>query len=251
MAETEQVKRKRGLADVPKPVRERWGRRFRHKWAWIVARRWARWKLPRREKRNRVEALKAFETVRFFAHKNEHGKMRGTATLFNIGLYLMIAHRDIQAIKIDALTHPDEWTRKLNARIILLTIYEWDADEVTGKALQEAMDLMLIPEDLRKEANTALRRLRKIQERAQKKFSFIRNAAIAHRDPNALTQYRAIRDLNVKEVWDIAAEFFAEIESFMGTHTRLMLAGNTLDSYLRQWSASTKIEEEEKSLKSD
>ena len=33
-----------------------------------------------------------------------------------------------------------------------------------------------------------------------KKFSFIRNAAIAHRDPNALVQYRAIRDLNVDDV---------------------------------------------------
>jgi hypothetical protein len=41
----------------------------------------------------------------------------------------------IQAIKIDALTHPDEWTRKLQARVILLTIYEWDADEVSGRAL--------------------------------------------------------------------------------------------------------------------
>jgi hypothetical protein len=61
--------------------------------------------------------------------RNEHGRFRGVSTLFNIGLYLLIAHKDIQAIKIDALTHPDEWTRKLLARIILLTIFEWDAEK--------------------------------------------------------------------------------------------------------------------------
>jgi hypothetical protein len=84
-----------------------------------------------------------------------------------------------------------------------------------------------------------LRRLRKVQERAKKKFQFIRNAAIAHRDPNALTQYRAIRDLNVTDVWEIAAEFFAEIENFIRVQTRIMEAGNTLESHLRQWSAGS------------
>ena len=233
-------KKKRSVADVAKPVRDRWGRRVRHRWAIALARRWARWKLPRKERLNRKVTLETFETIRYYAHRNEDGKMKGVATLFNIGLYLMIAHRDIQAIKIDALTHPDEWTRKLNARIILLTIYEWDADQVTGRALQEAMDLMLIPDDLRREANETLRRLRKVQERAKKKFQFIRNAAIAHRDPNALVQYRAIRDLNVKDVWDIAAEFFAEIEKFIGIQARIMIAGNTPQSHLRQWSAGNR-----------
>jgi hypothetical protein len=202
-----------------------------------------RWKLPRAERKRREALERAFETTKHWAIKTEHGKMSGVSTLLNVGFYLLIALRDIQTVKIDALTHPDEWSRKLNARVILLTIYEWDADEVSGRSLQEALDLMLISDDLRREAIASLRMLRKIQERAKKKFSFIRNAAIAHRDPNALVQYRAIRDLNVQDVWDIAAEFFAEVENFMSVLTRLMTAGNTLPSYLRQWSASTKAEE--------
>jgi hypothetical protein len=49
-------------------------------------------------------------------------------------------------------------------------------------------------------------------------------------------------------VWNIAAEFYAEIGNFISLLTRLMEAGNTLQSYLRQWSATTKVEEEVKTL---
>jgi hypothetical protein len=197
-----------------------------------------RWKLPRAERQRRAALEAAFETTKYFAIKNENGKFKGLSTLFNIGLYLLIADRDIQAVKIDALTHPDEWTRKLNARIILLTIYEWDIDKVSGRELKQAMELMLISEDLKHEAIDALRGLRVIQRKANKKFVFIRNAAIAHRDPNALVQYRAIRELKVDEVMEIGMEFFAAVENFVGVLTRLMIAGNTMPSFLKQWSAA-------------
>jgi hypothetical protein len=105
------------------------------------------------------------------------------------------------------------------------------------------MDLMLIPEELKHEASASLRRLRRIQEKATKRFGSVRNAAIAHRDPNALIQYRAIRDLDVLEVINFAIQFFDEVDTFTSVLTRLLVAGNTFPSYLRQWSASTKAEE--------
>jgi hypothetical protein len=199
--------------------------------------------LPIKERKRREALEQAFETAKHFAQTHENGKMKGVSTLFNIGLYLLIADRDIQAAKIDALTHPDEWSRKLHARIILLTIYEWDADKVSGRDLRDAMDLMLIPEELKREASASLRLLREIQQKATGKFASIRNAAIAHRDRNALIQYRAIRDLNVKEVMDIAIEFYDEVGTFISVLARLMVVGNTLPSHLRQWSSSAKAEE--------
>ena len=230
---------KKRLGDQPKPVIRRWWRLKNRKLAQKVARAYGRWKLPRQERKRREALESTFETIKNFAIKNENGKFKGTFTLFNIGLYLLIADRDIQAVKIDALTHADEWTRKLCARIILLTIYEWDADKVTGRELKNALELMLIPEDLRREAIQSMRALRVIQRKAHKQFSFIRNAAIAHRDRNALVQYRAIRDLKVDEVFAIGVEFFAAAEKFISLLTRLMLAGNTLPSFLNQWSAAT------------
>jgi hypothetical protein len=56
-------------------------------------------------------------------------------------------------------------------------------------------------------------------------------------------QYRAIRDLNVKQVWDIGAEFFVAIERLTDILTKLMAAGNTSASFLRQWAASTKTDQ--------
>jgi hypothetical protein len=90
----------------------------------------------------------------------------------------------IQALKIDALTHPDEWTRKLHARIILLTIYEWDADKVTGRGLKDALDTIQGSPALTVQAVDALRALRRVQRKVTKEYGFVRNAAIAHRDPN-------------------------------------------------------------------
>lgn len=198
-----------------------------------------RQKLPHTERKRRKALEAAFETTKYYAIKNENGKFKGLSTLYNIALYLLIAGRDIQAVKVDTLTHPNEWTRKLGARIILLTIYEWDADKVTGRQLKDALELMLIPEELRREAVESLRRLRIIQRKANRQFHFVRNVAIAHRDPNALVQYRAIRDLRVDEVMSIGTEFFTEANSFTEVLTRLMSAGNTLPSFLKQWSAAT------------
>jgi hypothetical protein len=241
----ENLKSKRRLRDLPKPAIRRWWRFKARKLAERLARAFVRVKLrhSHSERERRAALEKAFETVKYFAIRNENGKFRALSTLFNIALYLLIADRDIQAVKIDALTHPDEWTRKLNARVILLTIYEWDADRVAGRELRSALELMLIPDDLRREAIDLLRSLRVTQRKAAKQFSFIRNAAIAHRDPNALVQYRAIRNLKVEEVMAIGVEFFAVAEKFTNLLTRLMNAGNTLPSFVNQWSAATSDEQ--------
>jgi hypothetical protein len=236
----EKPDRKRRLGSHPKPVIERWWRFKTRKLAQRFARAIARWRLPRNERERRKALASAFETIKTQAIRHENGKLVGLSTLFNIALYLLIAERDIQSVKIEALTHPDEWTSKLHARIILLTIYEWDADKVAGRQLKHAMELMLIPDDLRREAIDCLRTLRIVQRKANKQFSFVRNAAIAHRDPNALVQYRAIRDLNVEAVMELGAEFFAAVEVFVSVQTKLLTAGNNLQSFFNQWSATEK-----------
>jgi len=231
-------KAKRRLLDAPKPVIERWARMRNLRWAQAVARFIVRQKLPWTE-RGRQKALEqAFETFKYYAIKHESGRFSATYELYNIGFNLLIAHRDIQAVKRDALTHPDEWTRKLHARIILLTVYEWDADKMSGRTLRKAFETMMIPNSLKKEAREALRNLRLVQRKVTTNFHFVRNATIAHRDPHALAQYRAIRDLKVDEVFAIAAEFFAGIQQFIVIHTKLMHAGSSTRSLLRQWMES-------------
>lgn len=215
-------------------VQQKMGQKFR-----AIARRYMRWKLPQQQRKQRIELDKAFEAARHFAAHFEHSRYPALSTLFNIGLYFLIAEKDIQAVKIDALTHPDEWTRKLQARIILLTIYEWDADKVSGKALRDALDLVGASEELRTEATNALRALRLVQKAARAQFSFIRNVAIAHRDPDALAQYRAIRALDIEAVIKIAAEFYVGINLYLVAMTKILNATRALDVILRQREATS------------
>jgi hypothetical protein len=48
----------------------------------------------------------------------------------------------------------------------------------------------------------------------------------------------------------VAIEFFDEVGIFISVLARLMASGDTLPSYLRQWSASVKAEEMEHALQS-
>lgn len=231
-------KEKRRLGDASKPVIERWARLKRRKWGYEFGRAIVRQKLLWTERKDKKALEQTFETFKYHMIKYEHGRFRSTYLLFNIGFYLLIALRDIQAVKRDALTHPNEWTRKLHARFILLTVYEWDADKVTGRSLKNALDTMMIADELKQEMVGVLRALRLVQRKVTKNYSFVRNATIGHRDPNALAQYRAIRDLDVDEVFEIGAEFFEAVRRFVKVQTQIISAGSTIQSYLRQWAES-------------
>lgn len=200
-----------------------------------VARVISRWRLLWREGRRRRALEGAFNEIKKQAIKFEHSRFRASNTVFNISLYFLLAERDIQALKIDALTHPDEWTRKLCARVILLTIHELNLDEVSGRSLRDALEEVGASDTLRKEASIALREIRSVQEKARKEFLAIRNAAIAHRDPDALLQYRSIRNLKVEVVLTIAGEFYSAARRFIDLVPSLILESSTMPALLRQY----------------
>lgn len=83
--------------------------------------------------RQREKALiGALSEVAKQAAKSRKGPFGSSVVLLNLALFFLIAERDIQAVKIDALTHPDPWRRSLCARIILLTIHELDLNKIAG-----------------------------------------------------------------------------------------------------------------------
>jgi hypothetical protein len=194
-----------------------------------------RWWLPLKEQK-RSNALKnAFNVIRDEAIKSEERGFTASAIIFNIALYFLIAERDIQCLKLDALTHPDEWKRKLCARVILLTIYEWDMDKVSGSSLRDALDSIGASERARKEAVEALRLVRIVQKKARKEFGVLRNSTIAHRDADALAQYHAINDLKTEDVFRIAAEFYKGAERFIALMPELILESGSTTALIRQW----------------
>ena len=233
-------RRRKLLQQHPKVV-ERYVRLLIHRRALTiaqaVARRLTRPRLQLSERKRRAVLISALETCAREAAKAKRLNFHASATVLNLGLFFLIAERDVQAVKIDALTHPDAWQRSLCARVILLTIHELDMDKVAGNQLRQAMSDTNVPELLRKEVESSLRRVRKAQEKAQRQFSALRNSTIAHRDADAVYQHRAITKLDSLEVIRIAAEFYDGTHGFIAVLPDLLKHVGAIPGLLSQASA--------------
>lgn len=192
--------------------------------------------LPFKERRRQAALKSALDELARQTENSAARDFEASTVIFNIALFLLIAERDIQALKIDALTHPDKWHRSLCTRVILLTIHGRDLDKVAGQKLREALDIINAPDDMKRAANDSLRAVRKVQKKVQSDFEFLRNATIAHRDPDALTQYRSILQIDELKVLSLAAEFSTAAEAFIMLLPKLILQSGTLESTITQFS---------------
>lgn len=174
-----------------------------------VARWFMRPRLKWRERSRRRQIVLAMESVSQIAASSNRHKFYATTAVSNLALFFLIAERDIQTLKVDALTHPDPWKRSLCARVILLTIHELDFRSVAGRQLTEALTAAKVPENFRRSLERSLRSIRQSQEKARSRFHIIRNSTIAHRNPDALAQYRAICNLDPIIVMREVADFYA------------------------------------------
>jgi len=196
--------------------------------------------LPFRERKRKKAIDGALTEIARQRGKSQQHGFESSAVLFNIALFFLIAERDIQAVKVDALTHPDPWKRSLCTRIILLTIHELDMDKVAGNKLRDALADAGVSNEAKRQATQALRAIRNAQQKAQKQFSFLRNATIAHRDSDALLQYRAISGLDEMAVLKIASEFYEGTHMFLAVLPDLMLRVGTLPGLLNQMKSRAK-----------
>jgi hypothetical protein len=199
-----------------------------------VARAVMRRVLPFKERKRDIALKATLAEIHSQALKSRDGRFAESNVLFNVALFLLIAERDIQAQKIDALTHPDAWRRSLSARVILLTIHEWDMDKVTGRKLKQALEVTRVPQELRQSLMAALRSVREVQRKARKEFSFLRNATIAHRDPDALRQYQAIVELDEMGVLELAGKFYLAANAFISLLPKVILHIGSMPGLMAQ-----------------
>jgi hypothetical protein len=213
----------------------RWTYRKSIALAQVLARKIARPRMLLNERKRRNALVSALKTL---ARETAKARRLGFNTNFivlNVGLFLLIAERDIQAVKVDALTHPDAWHRALCARIMLLTIHELQLDKVAGNQLRQALEDAQVPELLRKEVAEALRIVRRSQERARKQFAYLRNSTIAHRDADALRQHADITDIDSVAVTNIAAEFYEGSRTFFDMLPKLLAHLGTTHALVSQF----------------
>ena len=202
--------------------RKGFARRITRPYLWLTER-----------KRSRLTAL----ALRMMAVEAANARRLGftaNAAVLNLGLFFLIAERDIQTLKIDALTNPDPWNRGLATRTILLTIHELDIDKAAGSKLSRALDEGAVPDDLRREVTEAMRAIRKAQSSAKYQFKYLRDGTIAHRDQDAIKQYQDIIEIDEMKVLKIATEFYAGTSKFINMLPKLLLHLSSLDGMIGQ-----------------
>jgi hypothetical protein len=231
---------KRKLFDQPQEVINRWFSikmiRISRPYVEGVLRFYLRIKLHIGERRRKKILDKTFDTIVSEAKKAKKREFHATSEIFNIALYFLLAEKDIQALKIDALTHPNKWKRNLNLRVMLLVMHEWDMSKVAPANKMNAIyENANISEELRREMSLALRVMNKAQTKAKKLLSKIRHSTIAHRDADALLQYRTIVSLDAIEALKILATFYESIDLFNTALPKLMLASSHPTALLKQY----------------
>lgn len=134
---------------------------------------------------------------------------------YNIGLYFLLAERDIQAVKADAFAHPNKTKRNIALRTLLLTVYEWDMNKVTGRRMNFIYETTGLSNDSKKAVVNALKNLRKARNTIEKELSETRHNTIAHREANAVHQYEIISELDVKQFTPALTNFYKASENLL------------------------------------
>jgi len=234
------TEQKRKLLEQAPRLVERYIRLRMHTSAQRLTRLVMRRVLPFRERERKKALIGAVAAIAKQTSKSRRQGYRSSAVLFNLTLFFLIAERDIQAVKVDALTHPDSWKRSLCARVILLTIYELDLDKVAGSKLRQALEDAGVTEDGKRRITQALRSVRQAQQKAQNQFAFLRNSTIAHRDADAVLQLRSIVELDEREVVRIGTEFYEAARLFLSVMPEVLAEVGSMQGLLRQIGSQAK-----------
>lgn len=155
-------------------------------------------------------------------------------SFFNIGLYFLLAERDVQALKADAFAHPNETKRNIALRALLLTIYEWDMGKVTGRKMQFIYESTGLPDSTKGRLVSALKGLKQARKVIENEMSEARHNTIAHREADAFRQYEIISELNIMRFSLSLTNFYEASDALLKSLVEAMLEIGTMKSLFNQ-----------------
>lgn len=205
-----------------------------------AARRISRPRIWIKERKRRMALADTMETVVFELARAKRLGFSASYAVLNLALFFLVAERDIQDAKLDALTHPDAWRRSLCTRVILLTLHELDLDKAAGSDLRAAMAQAKVSKKLQRQVTACLGEVRAAQEIARETYAPLRHATIAHRDPDALQQHRAIVELDAIRVLEAAEAFYVGMAGFLALMPVLMQEVGSFRGLIAQLAAKEK-----------
>jgi hypothetical protein len=227
-----------------KEIQERWFRMKFHNKFGMEIKNLMLWKLHRKLNKEFLHRDKFIEeaissTVTQYK-KIDESNYPATKQFFNIGLYFLLAERDIQAVKADAFANPNKTKRNIALRTLLLTIYEWDMGKVTGRRMQFIYEATGLTEEAKLDVVSALKQLRKARKEIENQFSETRHNAIAHRGPDAMRQFEIISDLEIMKFSLALTTFYIASDSLLKAMVNAMLEMGSMKSLFHQLSYGEK-----------
>jgi len=216
-------------------VMRRWWRIWGIRNGNAFGRKLSRHRILRDTKSYTKELEAAFESVLYAYRGAERLNLQHSMAVHRVVLYLLTVNRDIATIKVDLLTSGDWWLRKLLARNVALMIYEVDLQKVTGAKFRSAIDFFSPTKKLKKDLEAALSNLASVHAGTKDKLSDIRNYTIAHRDADAIKQYRLIRNIDELVVAKIASDFFEATNPVVRLLSMLVKESSGMHHLLNQY----------------
>lgn len=200
------------LANGRPGLAKRWGAYVGIRLGNELGRKMARRRIRRETKENQKALVKAHESILYAYRGAERLNLKHSLAVLRVSLFFLTANRDLAALKVDLLTANDWWLRKLLARNVALMMYELNLNKVAGKKFREAINYFAPSKGLRRRLAANLRNVRRVQVELHDEFLEIRNKTIAHRDADAMHQYRLIRNLDEQKVVIRAGDYFTAAE---------------------------------------
>lgn len=152
---------------------------------------------------------KTISTIVYEAKKLDVALPPTTKEFFNLGLYFLLAERDIQALKADAFAHPNVTKRSIALRTLLFTIYECDMGKVIGKGMHNIYQMTNLSGENKGELVNALEDLEKTRKLIESKFALVRHSTIAHREIDAFAQCEILENLDLMKLAKEISAFYS------------------------------------------
>lgn len=176
----------------------------------------------------------AIETTVYEYRRIDEKLFPATKQFFNIGLFFLLAERDIQALKLDAFSHPNESRRNIALRTLILTIYEWDMSKVTGRKMNFIYEATGLSEKSKLSVVSALKDLKKARKDIESQFSEARHNTIAHRERDAIRQYEIISELDIMKFRPALTKFYQASDALLKSLVIAMVEAGSHKNLIHQ-----------------
>lgn len=157
------------------------------------------------------------KTLKINGEKARAAGLHTFTGIYNAALYVAIAEHDMSTYSEAILLAPSEWHRKFYARGLAVLLFEVAEDLPTllGKQYRQWLnDLELDPKWLTR-LNTITKSIAAFRKSHEPFLSKIRNYVGAHRDHDAYAQFELLKNLDVLEVFRLAATLSVSIRSLI------------------------------------